>query len=138
MGWSPYTGDSVIFTTKPIEPNQPAKPVVVNTFTTTSSMGVEWSAPMTNGAPIIEYQLDMQQLSVDLSYLALGGYNSIGGNFGAEDAAVARKTWPWVTVSCQNTLKFCKTGLRLALNFSFVCVAAILSDGPCGVILPKL
>ena len=66
MGWSPFTGDSVIFTTKPIEPNQPAKPVVVDIFTTTSSMGVEWSAPMTNGAPIIEYQLDMQQLSVDL------------------------------------------------------------------------
>ena len=119
MGWSPFTGDSVIFTTKPIEPNQPAKPVVVDIFTTTSSMGVEWSAPMTNGAPIIEYQLDMQQLSVDLSYLALGGYNSIGGNFGAEDAAVARKTWPWVTVSCQNTLKFCKTGLRPGIKFQF-------------------
>jgi len=119
VDWSPFTGDSDIFTTQPIEPNQPVKPVTVEFFTTSSSVGVKWEAPMTNGAPIIEYQLDMQQLSVDLSYTAVGGYNSIGGNFGSEDAPIAKRKMPWITVSCANILKFCKKELKPGIKFHF-------------------
>ena len=119
VDWSPFTGDSDIFTTKPIEPNQPKRPLTVDRFTTSSSVGVKWEAPMTNGAPIIEYQVDMKQLSVDLSYTAVGGYKSIGGNFGSEDAPITKKKRPWVTVSCADILDFCQDGLEPGIKFHF-------------------
>ena len=113
VGWSPLTDSSSTLITQPIEPDQPRFPVKVDAFNTPHSVGVSWEAPKTNGAPIIEYQLDMKQLSVDLSYTAAGGLD------GPEDGPETRVVYDWTAMMCADAMKHCVENLDPGIKFSF-------------------
>jgi|EP00505_MAST-04D_sp_SCG-Rhode-Island_P000336 hypothetical protein len=112
VGWSPFTDCTEILRTKPIAPDQPRFPVPVPDFLSASSCGVCWQAPKTNGAPILEYQVDAKQVSVDLSHTALGGRD--GG-----DGPEVHITRPWKTLVIADIMEHCMKDVNAGIQFLF-------------------
>jgi len=58
IGWSPWTS-TLIYTTPIARPEPPAAPFTVTT--TPSTIALRWYEPITNGAPVLQYEIQMKR-----------------------------------------------------------------------------